>query len=40
VPFYSEPWFLQFDADVEFRVVMNPDELKRAGLEELGKKWG
>jgi len=25
---------------VEFRVVMTPEELGRAGLEGLGKKWG
>lgn len=27
------------EADVEFHVVMTPDDLKRAGLETLGKKW-
>jgi hypothetical protein len=36
----AEPWFLTFDANVEFRVVMSPDDLKRAGLDEIGKKWG
>jgi hypothetical protein len=40
VPALAEPWFLTFEADVEFRVVMTPDDLKHAGLEELGKKWG
>jgi hypothetical protein len=39
VPFFAEPWFLEFNADVEFHVVMSPDDLKRAGLDELGKKW-
>ncbi len=39
IPFYSEPWFLTFDADVEFHPTMTPDDLKRAGLEALGKKW-
>lgn len=39
VPAFAEPFFLQFDADVEFHVVMSPDDLKRSGLEELGKKW-
>ena len=39
IPALAEPWFLTFQADVEFRVVMTPDDLKRAGLEELGKKW-
>ena len=40
IPTLAEPWFLTFDADVRFRVVMSPDDLKRAGLEDLGKKWG
>jgi len=39
IPTLAEPWFLTFEADVEFRVVMTPEDLKRAGLEELGKKW-
>jgi len=40
VPALAEPWFLQFDADVEFHVVMSGEDLQRAGLEALGKKWG
>jgi hypothetical protein len=39
VPALAEPWFLLFDADVEFHVAMAPDELGRAGLDALGKKW-
>jgi len=39
IPALAEPWFLTFQADVEFRVVMTPDDLKKAGLDELGKKW-
>jgi hypothetical protein len=39
IPALAEPWFLTFQADVEFRVVMSPDDLKRAGLDELGKIW-
>ena len=39
-PALAEPWFLTFGAEVEFRVVMLPDDLKKAGLDELGKKWG
>ena len=39
VPSFSEPWFLAFNADVEFHIVMTPDDLQKAGLEELGKKW-
>jgi hypothetical protein len=39
IPALAEPWFLTFNADVEFHAVMLPDELKRAGLDSLGKKW-
>jgi hypothetical protein len=39
IPAVAEPWFLTFNADVEFRVVMTPEDLKKAGLDELGKKW-
>lgn len=39
VPAFAEPWFLTFNADVEFRVVMTPEDLKKAGLDDLGKKW-
>ena len=40
VPALAEPWFLTFNADVEFHVVMAPEDLQQAGLEHLGKKWG
>ncbi|MGH8644802.1 MAG: panthothenate synthetase [Gammaproteobacteria bacterium] len=39
IPALAEPWFLTFQADVEFRIVMSPDDLKRAALDDLGKKW-
>lgn len=39
VPALAEPWFLSFNADVEFHVVMSPQELGRAGLEAIAKKW-
>ena len=39
VPALAEPWFLTFNADVEFHIAMTPDDLQKAGLEELGKKW-
>jgi len=39
VPAFAEPWFLAFNADVEFHIAMTPDDLQRAGLEDLGKKW-
>ncbi|MGE5470994.1 MAG: panthothenate synthetase [Bacteroidota bacterium] len=39
VPALAEPWFLSFNAEVSFHVVMSPDDLGQAGLDELGKKW-
>lgn len=39
VPTFAEPWFLTFNAECEFHVVMTPDDLAKAGLENLGKKW-
>ena len=39
IPTFAEPWFLTFNADVQFHAVMTPEDLKRAGLDALGKKW-
>ena len=39
IPRFAEPWFLNFDAAVEFLPTMTPEDLARAGLEELGRKW-
>jgi hypothetical protein len=39
IPSFAEPFFLNFDADCEFRIAMSPEDLANAGLEELGKKW-
>jgi hypothetical protein len=39
VPVLAEPWFLAFDAEVQFHIVMSPDELGKAGLDVLAKKW-
>jgi multimeric flavodoxin WrbA len=39
VPRLAEPWFLTFNADVEFRICMTPEDLGRADLGALGKKW-
>jgi hypothetical protein len=36
---YAEPFFLQFDAEIKYDIVMSPEELKTAGLEEIGKKY-
>jgi hypothetical protein len=40
LPRYAEPWFLIFDADVDFKIAMTGEDLGRAGLEELGRRWG
>lgn len=39
VPAFAEPFFLSFQANCKFRIVMSPEDLQKAGLEELGKKW-
>jgi hypothetical protein len=39
VPFFAEPWFITFDAECEFHIVMTPEDLAKAGLDALGKKW-
>ena len=39
VPALAEPWFLTFNADVEICAVVTPEDLKRGGLDALGKKW-
>ncbi len=31
IPKVAEPWFLAFDADVEFHPVMAPEDLEKAG---------
>lgn len=39
IPALAEPWFLNFNADCEFRIAMTPQDLERAGLDKLGEKW-
>lgn len=39
VPKFAEPWFLQFEADCRFHIVMSPEDLGKGGLDALGKKW-
>ena len=39
VPTFAEPFFLVFNAHAKFRVCMTPDDLARAGLEEIGRKY-
>lgn len=39
IPALAEPWFLTFNADVEVKAIMSPEDLGHAGLDDLGKKW-
>jgi hypothetical protein len=39
IPSVFEVWFLAFNADVEFRIVMTPGDLAKYGLKDVGKKW-
>lgn len=39
IPHYAEPFFLNFQAECRFRPVMTPEDLKKSGLDDLGKKW-
>jgi hypothetical protein len=39
IPAMGEPWFLVFNADVEFHPVMVGEDLGKANLTEIGKKW-
>lgn len=39
IPAIAEPFFLTFNASVEFHIAMGPEDLAKSGLEELGKKY-
>ena len=39
IPALSEPWFLKFKAECEFRVAMTPGDLERAGLDKIAETW-
>jgi hypothetical protein len=39
VPAFAEPFFLTFQGNCKFRIVMSPEDLQKAGLADLGKKW-
>jgi hypothetical protein len=40
IPSVAEPFFLNFNAECRMHPVMSPDDLQKAGLADLGKKWG
>jgi len=39
VPSIAEPFFLTFNAEVSVHIVMGPEDLAAAGLDQLGRKW-
>jgi hypothetical protein len=39
IPAMAEPWFIQFNAKLQFTPCMTPEDLGKAGLDDLGKKW-
>jgi len=38
-PSLAEPFFLTFNAEVEFRIAMTPEDLGRVNFETIGKQW-
>src|SRR3954466_16317432 len=40
IPAVADSRFLNFNAECEFRIAMTPEELQKANLAEMGKKWG
>jgi hypothetical protein len=39
IPAIAEPFFLHFNASVSLHPCMTPEDLAKAGLDELGKKY-
>lgn len=39
LPRFAEPFFLCFNASVEFLPAMTPEDLQKAGLDKIGEKW-
>jgi hypothetical protein len=42
IPKIAEPWFLAFNASIELKPVMTPEDLQKAGrdIERAAKKYG
>ncbi|HBG07975.1 MAG: panthothenate synthetase [Geobacteraceae bacterium GWC2_58_44] len=40
IPRLAEPWFLAFNARVELSIAMTPEDLRKSGIDDLGRKWG
>ena len=39
LPAIAEPFFLHFNASVSFHPCITPEDLGKAGLDEIGKKY-
>jgi hypothetical protein len=39
IPSLAEPWFISFNAAVRFQITMTPDDLRKSGIDDLGRKW-
>lgn len=39
MPKYAEPWFLLFDASVQFHPTMTPEDLAKGDLGSIAKKY-
>jgi len=39
MPRLAEPWFMLFDANVQFLPAMTPADLQKADLAAIGRKW-
>jgi hypothetical protein len=39
IPRLAEPFFLTFNAEIELRIAMKPEDLGHANLDALGKQW-
>ena len=39
IPALAEPWFLQFEADVEIHPVMTVEDLGKSNLDAVGRSW-
>jgi hypothetical protein len=39
IPSLAEPFYLWFNAEVEFKICMKPEDLQQAGLDQIGKRY-
>jgi hypothetical protein len=39
VPALAEPWFLTFNAKIDYSIAISPDEMMNANLDAVLKRW-